>query len=444
MKDLKILVVDDEEYIRTILEDRLRMYGYEVLTAADGLEALEKVEAELPELVLLDIELPHLDGMEVLSRIRGEHPEILVIMITAHATPERIVEAMQEQKAYDFIQKPFDMALIRIKVDRALERQALARENESLRSGLKGEYGEIIGKSQKMMDVLRKVERIAASDLNVLITGESGTGKELIARALHNNSPRASKWFGVVNCAAFQPTLVESELFGHEKGAFTDAKARRLGKMELADGGTLFLDEVGDMAYELQAKLLRATQEKEFERVGGNRLIKVDIRFIAATNHDLQKAIQEGKFREDLFYRLRGVEITLPPLREHREDIPLLVEYFLQNAAQNMRDVQISDEAMEVLINHHWHGNVRELQQCIGSTIVLADSSVIRPEHLPPEVRSSGPSEAIQTGTLKEIEKKRILEVLEETGGNRTKAAELLGISVRTLQNRLKEYKSQN
>ena len=452
MNNLRILVVDDEEDIRTILEDRLRMYGYEVITASDGLEALEKVEAELPELVLLDILLPGMNGMEVLSRIRSEHPEILVIMITAAIDDDEwVVEAMQEQRAYDFIRKPFNPDLIRIKVDRALKWQALAKENESLRSELRGEYGKLIGKSQKWMDVLRKIEKVAPSDLNVLITGESGTGKELVARSLHDNSPRAAKWLGVVNCAAFQPTLVESELFGHEKGAFTGATERKLGKMEIADGGTLFLDEIGNMAYELQAKLLRAVQEKEFESVGGTHPIKVDIRFISAANHDLQKAIQEGTFREDLFYRLCGVEIALPPLRERRGDIPLLVQYFLQNAALNKRDVQISDEAMEILADYHWPGNVRELQQCIGSTIVLADSNVIRPEHLPPKVKSSESAEAIQEGVLikpgtniKEAEKTLILKTLEETGGNKTQAAKLLGISLRNLQYKLKEYESQD
>ena len=391
MRNLRILVVDDEEDIQTILSDRLQMYGYEVLTAADGMEALEKVEEASPDLVLLDIELPKLGGMEVLGRIKSEYPEMVVIMITAHMTVKRAVEAMK-QGAYDFIEKPFNLELVRIKVDKALERQALVRENEHLRSELKGEYGEIIAKSKEMMGVLKMIERVAPSDLNVLVTGESGTGKELVARAL-------------------------------------------------------LLDEIADLPVPLQAKLLRAIQEKEFERVGGTKPIKVDIRFVAATNQDLQKSIQDGKFREDLFYRLHGVEIAIPPLRGHPEDIPVLVGHFLENAARNNRSVQITDEAMELLKSYHWPGNVRELQNCIKSTIVLADSNVIRPEDLPTEVK---PSEAPQVGTpanqgatLKDAEKALILKTLEEVNGNRTKAAKLLGISLRKLQYELKKYRDE-
>ena len=444
MENLRILVVDDEENIQIALEDRLRMYGYEVTTASDGEEALEKVESELPDLVLLDIELPGISGLKVLSRIRSEHPEILVMMITAYDRDEWVIEAMQEQRADDFIKKPFNYELIRLKVERALKpkllEKELAEESKSQRSDLKGKYDEIIGKSQQVVDVLRIIDKAAPYDLNVLITGESGTGKELVARALHYNSPRASKEFRAVSCAAFQPTMVEDELFGHEKGAFTGATEKKLGKMELADGGTLFLDEVGDMALELQAKLLRAVQEKEFERIGGTHLIKVDVRFISATNHDLQKAIQEGKFRVELFARLRGMEINVPPLRKRIEDIPLLVQYFLQNAAENKQKVQISEEAMDILMNYHWPYNIRELQQCIGRAIVMADSSVIRPEHLPPEVISNEASDVIQTGTLEEMGKEHILKALKETGGNKTEAAKRLGIALNTLRNKMKKY----
>jgi len=404
-----------------------------------------------PELVLLDIRLPDLDGMEVLSRIKRQHPETLVIMITAYGTIQRAVEAVK-QGAYDFIEKPFDPDLIRIKVDKALERQMLVRQNEYLRSELKGEYGEIIGKSEKMMEVLRTIERVAGSDSTVLVTGETGTGKELVARALHRNSPRSSEPVVVVNCSAIQPELMESEIFGHEKGAFTGAIARKLGKMELADGGTLFLDEIGDMAYELQAKLLRAIQEKEFERVGGTKPIKVDVRFIAATNQDLKKAIQTGKFREDLFYRLNVVNIHLPPLRENREDIPLLIEHFLQkhSAALRRRGVQITDKAIELLVNYRWPGNVRELQNCIERTILLTDSDLIRPEHLPQEVRSSAFPESTQSGIfirpgtpLDIVQRAHVLKTLEYVEGSKTKAARLLEISLRTLYNKLKEYRNE-
>jgi two-component system NtrC family response regulator len=445
----RILVVDDHEDIRNILSDRLKMYGYEVLTASDGQEALEKVDEATPELVLLDIRLPILDGMEVLDRIKLEHPETLVIMITAFGTVQLAVEAMRKG-AYDFIEKPFDPPdIIKIKVEKALERQALVRENEYLRSELKGEYGELIGKSQKTIEVLRMIEKVAPSDSTVLITGESGTGKELVARAIYGNSPRSSGSFVVVNCSAIQPTLLESEIFGHEKGAFTGAIARKPGKMELADGGILFLDEIGDMANELQAKLLRAIQEKEFERVGGTAPIKVDVRFIAATNRDLQKAIQEGNFREDLFYRLNVVNIDLPPLRENREDIPLLVEHFLQkqSAALKRRGIQITDRAMEILLNYRWPGNVRELQNCIERAILLADSDLIGTEYLPQEVRAGVTPETVQTEApvkpgvpLKDMEKAHILKTLEEVGGKRTEAAKRLGISLRKLQYKLKEY----
>lgn len=444
MAKARILVVDDEEDIRNLLSDRLQMYGYEVFTASYGAEALEKVDEMSPELVLLDILLPDINGIEVLSRIKREHPETLVIMITAYGSVQRAVEAMK-QGAYDFIEKPFNPDLIRIKVGKAVERQSLMRENEYLRSELKGKYDEIIGKSQKMMEVLRAIERVAPSDSTVLITGEAGTGKELVARALHRNSPRSSKPFVVVNCPAIQPTLIESEIFGHEKGAFTGATARKIGKMEKADGGTLFLDEVGDISYEVQAKLLRAIQEKEFERVGGTKPIKVDVRFIAATNQDLDEAVQEGRFRKDLFYRLNVVNIHLPPLRERKEDIPLLAEHFLRHHSAGRR-IQISDEAMELLVNYHWPGNVRELQNYIERAILFTDSDVIRPEHLPQEIKSNSPSASalenlIKPGTtLKEMEKALILKTLEEVQGNRTKAAKLLGISLRGLQYKLKEY----
>jgi transcriptional regulator with PAS, ATPase and Fis domain len=327
----------------------------------------------------------------------------------------------------------------------------LLRENEYLRSELAGKYREIIGKSQKMMDVLNTIELIAPSDLNVIITGETGTGKELVAHAIHNNSPRSSKPFEVLNCAAIPPTLIEDELFGHEKGAYTDATRRRLGKMERADGGTLFLDEIGDMAPELQAKFLRAIQEKEFERVGGEHPIKVDVRFVAATNHDLQEAMQSGTFREDLFYRLRGVEIALPPLRDRKEDIPLLIADLLHYPAEDRQDIQITDEATELLVHYRWRGNIRELQQCIRSAIVLANSDTIRPEHLPSEVKTGESPEVTQEGviikpgiTIKEAEEALIRETLKATNNSKTKAAKMLGIAVRTLYNKLKEYEIQD
>lgn len=444
MGRLKILVVDDEEDIRTILSDRLEMNGYEVVTASDGMEALKKIEETSPELVLLDIEMPKLNGMQVLGRIKNEHPGTMVIMITANYTADRAVEAIQKQGAYDFIEKPLNFGLLMIKIDKALERRALEREDEDQPSELKGEYSEIIWKSQKMTDVLARVERVAPSDLTVLIIGETGTGKELIARALYQNSLRRDKVFISVNSATISPELAESNLFGHEKGSFTSAASKQLGTFEVANDGTIFLDEVGDLRPEIQVKLLRVLENGTFQRVGGNEEIQVDVRLMAATNQDLKKLVQEGKFREDLFFRLYGVEIVIPPLRERKEDIPVLAEHFLQKAASGKRDIQITDDAMELLENYHWPGNVRELKQCIESTIVLTDSNIIRSEDLPIKVKSPESNQALRpiplSGTKKEMERELILKTLEEEG-NRTRTAKRLGISLRTLQTRLSEYK---
>jgi len=451
MGNLKILIVDDKEDFRELLSDRLLAYGYETLTAVDGIEALEKIKEASPELVLLDIMFPapNPDGIEVLGRIKREYPETLVIMITASEKIQHAVDAMK-QGAYDFIQKTDDLDITMGKVNRALKQQLLIRENEYLRLELEGEYGEIIGRSRKIMNVLKTIEKVAPTDLNVLITGKTGTGKKLVARALHRNSLRSDGPFVTVNCSAIQPTLVESEIFGHEKGAFTGAENEKLGRMQRANGGTLFLDEIGAMAPELQPKLLTAIDDKEFERLGGTRPIKVDVRFIAATNQDLEKAIREGKFRDDLFYRLNGVPIHLPPLREIREDIPLLVGYFLQNAALNKRGVQITDETMEILMNYRWDGNVRELMKCLERTIVLADSDIIRPEHLPPELRSGAFAEAVQAGVpiepgtaLNDMEEVLILNTVEYAKTQK-EAAELLGISLGTLHNKLKQYREED
>lgn len=448
MEYMRVLIVDDVEDIRDILSDRLQAYGYEVLTAIDGEEALEKVEKSSPDLVLLDIQLPGLDGMEVLSRIKRDHPQITVIMITAHGRIQLAVDAMK-QGAYDFVEKPFDPDLIRIKVDNALERHSLLNQNEYLRSELKGEYGEIIGKSQKMLEVLEKIEKVASSDSTVLITGETGTGKDLVARALHRNSPRSSGRFVAINCTAIPSTLLESEIFGHERGAFTGAITRKIGKMEYANRGTLFLDEIGDMAYELQSKLLTAIEKKEIVRIGSTQTIKVDIRFIAATHCNLQEAIQNGKFRGDLYYRINVVNIQLPSLREIKEDIPLLIEHFLSkySVIQNKKKVQITDKAMKILMNYNWPGNIRQLQNCIEGAILLASSNIVNPEDLPQQILSEKVAESIQDDlqiksgmSLKYAEKSLILKTLKQANGNKTEAAKLLGISLRGLHYKLKEY----
>jgi len=449
MRNPRILVVDNEEDTRKILSDRLRMHGYEILTASDGIEALEKVEEMLPELVILDIRLPKKDGMQVLSEINLKHAETLVIMITRYMTVKLAVEAIIERGAYDFIEKPLNLDLIEIKVAKALERQWFVRQNEYLCSELRGEYGEIIAGSQVMIDLLGTIDRVAPSDFDVLITGETGTGKELIAHALHRNSPRSSEPFIVADCSKIQPEFLESEIFGHEKGGFTGAIEKRIGKMELADGGTLFLDEIGDMAYELQAKFLRAIQEREFERLGGTGPIKVDIRFIAATNRNIKEAIAAEKFRQDLFYRLNVADIHVPPLREHKADISLLIEHFLQKhfAVLKKRGVRITDEARELLQNYHWPGNIRELENCIRKTVLLAGSLIIGPEHLPPEVRDSKLSGPDQEGifvrlgsTEKEAEKLLFKMTYEALGGNIQEVATTLEICERTVYDRRKEH----
>ncbi len=449
MRNPRILIVDDEPDTLKILSDRLRMYGYEILTASDGIEALEKVKEMSPELVLLDIQLPRLGGMQVLSEITLKHAETLVIMITAHMTVKRAVEAIIERGAYDFIEKPFNPDLITIKVAKALERQWFVRQNEYLRSELRGEYDKIIAGSQAMIDLLGTIDKVAPSDFDVLITGETGTGKELVAHALHRNSPRSSEPFIVADCSKIQPDFLKSEIFGHEKGGFTGSIGKRIGKMELADRGTLFLDEIGDMAYELQAKFLRAIQEREFERLGGTGPIKVDVRFIAATNRNIEEAIEAGTFRQDLFYRLNVVDIHVPPLRERKADIPLLIEHFLQKhfAVLKQRGVQITDEAKELLQNYHWPGNIRELENCIRKTVLLAGSLIIGPEHLPPEVRDSKLSVPDQEGvfvrlgtTEKEAEKLLFEMTYEALGGNIQKVATTLEIGKRTAYDRKKEH----
>jgi two-component system response regulator AtoC len=452
MENLVVLIVDDEEDIQNILSDRLKIHGYQVSVASNGLEALEMVDRIFPDLILLDIRLldPNLDGMELLARIKQEYPEIIVIMITAHGTIQIAVEAMK-LGAYDFIEKPFNsLDEVRIKVGTALQRKAMIMENQYLRSELKGKYSDIIGKSPKIMEVLHNIDKVAPSDLTVLITGETGTGKELVAKALHENSLRSSKEFVVVNCTA--DTLFESYLFGHEKGSFTGAISRKPGKMDFAEGGTIFLDEIGDMPFDLQSKLLRLIQFKEFERVGGT-LIKADVRFIAATNKDLNEAIQKDKFRLDLYHRINGVNIELPPLRQLKEDIPILIEYFIKkyNTVSGKQIVHITDEARNLMINYEWPGNIRELQRCIESMILLADREIISVDDLPQKIRdvkiseskstNSGSGIFIKPGTaLRNAEKMLILKTLKDAGGNKTKAAKLLGISLRGLQYKLDNY----
>jgi len=452
MEKEKILIVDDEPDIVAPLKDLLEFHGYEVSTASDGEEALQSIANDIPDLVLLDIRMPRMGGMDALKIIAREYPGILVIMLTAHGTIELAVEAMK-QGAVGFLEKPFagDITAkieevkrkVKREIDRTFEKQEVKAEQKP-REGLKYSYDEIIGNSPKLLDVLREIDNVADSDATVLILGESGTGKELVAEALHNNSGRSKKPYEVIQCAAIPKDLLESELFGSERGAFTGAVARK-GMFERANRGTLFFDEIGEMPLELQAKLLRAIEGYGFEKVGGTKTINVDVRIVAATNRDLRSAVTEGKFRDDLYYRLDMVTIKLPPLRERKEDIPILAEYFLEKfRVAHKRPVRkISRKAMEVLEEYDWPGNIRELNNYIGKAVLYAEGAVILPKHLPigQQAQTTPTTTEIPVGlTMKEIEKEVILKTLEACGGNRTQTARTLGISLRTVQNRLKEY----
>ena len=455
----KILIVDDEPDTILILQDRLEMDGYEVVTATDGREALELIDQDLPDLVLLDIQMPRLDGIETLAHIHPKYPGLLVLMLTAHGTIQRAVEATK-RGAYDFLEKPFQPEHIKQKVDQALEHQRTTEH--STRDELIHSYEEIVGESPRILEVFKVIEKVADTDSTVLIQGESGTGKELVARALHQNSSRREKEMVVVNCAAIPDHLLESELFGHERGAFTGATYQKIGKFERGHGSTLFLDEIGDMSIELQAKLLRALQEGEIERLGGTRVIHVDVRIIAATNQELRQAIETGAFRQDLYYRLNMIPIHLPPLRARRKDILILAEYFLQkhSKAHGQPVRLISQKARDLLMQYDWPGNVRELEYSILRAVLFAEGDVILPKHLPEEVQSPQQEQvkSVPVGTatrdsvlvrsdrtslnmtMKEMEKELILKTLERMEGNRTRTAEVLGISLRSLQYKLKHY----
>ena len=440
----KILIVDDEPDTILILQDRLEMEGYEVVTATDGSDALGLIDQDLPDLVLLDIQMPRLDGIETLTHIHEKYPGILVLMLTAHGTIQRAVEATK-QGAYDFLEKPFQPEHITQKVDQALEHQRTVEQ--STRDELIHSYEEIVGESPPVLEVLRIVEKVADTDSTVLVQGESGTGKELVARALHQNSSRREKEMVVVNCAAIPDHLLESELFGHERGAFTGATYQKRGKFERAHGSTLLLDEIADMSIELQSKLLRTLQEGEIERLGGTKVIRVDVRIIAATNQDLRQAIGAGTFRQDLYYRLNMIPIHLPPLRARQADILILAEYFLQkhSKAHNQPARLISQKARELFMQYDWPGNVRELEYSILRAVLFAEGDVILPKHLPEEIQSTSQREAenVPVGlTMKEMEKELIFKTLERMEGNRTRTAEILGISLRSLQYKLKDYET--
>ncbi len=447
MKDRNILIVDDEESMRELLTAVLEEEGYITKAVSRGEEALEEVGKGDFDLVIMDMKLPRMSGIEALQEIKEIKSELTVVLITAYASVDSAVKAMK-LGAYDYLTKPFDVDELKMLVEKIFERRNLIEENIYLKQELKGryEFHNIIGQSAKMQEVFNLIDMVAPTVANVIIYGESGTGKELIARAIHEHSPRKDKPFVTVNCTAIPENLLESELFGHEKGSFTGATSRREGKFKLADGGTIFLDEIGEMSLAMQPKLLRVLQERKFERVGGTEVIEVDVRLVAATNKNLEEAVKEGKFREDLFYRLDVVPIHLPPLRERKEDIPLLAEHFLEKYNRlNSRQIRkISPEAMGLLVNYHWPGNIRELENTIERAVIIARGETILPEYLPLSVQSSSRKKSeneLEVGmSLKEAEGLLIQKTLEEVGGNKSQAAKVLGITRQTLRNKMREY----
>jgi two-component system response regulator HydG len=445
----RILVVDDEPSHRKMIEAVLSAEGYEVTQAEDGQAAISAVEDRFHDLIIMDVRMPNVDGVEALQKIKQISPDIPVIIMTAYASVGTAVEALKSG-AYDYLTKPLDIEELKILVAKALRFHQLEQENIFLKERLNDrfDFSNIIGRSPAMTKLFETMALVAPSEATVLIVGDSGTGKELIANAVHQNSPRKDRPLIKVNCAALPETLLESELFGHEKGAFTGAIARKQGRFQLAHKSSIFLDEIAEMAPATQAKILRVLQEREFEPVGSSQTFKVDTRIIAATNKNLEEEIKAGRFREDLYYRINVVTLVAPPMRERREDIPLLADFFLkQYAAKNNRPIKgFSPRAVDLLMRYDWPGNVRELENVVERAVIMARGDMITPLEFPDvlqdldEEAKASPL-ALTTGrSLKEVEKVMILRTLEEAGGNRTHAARILGISRRTLQLKLKEY----
>lgn len=456
---LSVLVIDDEESIRSSLRLNLQLAGYEVKECAEAEPAFAVLSQEDVDIVLCDLRMPGIDGMSFIERCKSTNPDTAIILMTGYGNHDLAIEAMR-RGAYDYISKPFDPQELILALKKVEEREQLKHENEELRSEVEHRYnfGNIIAKSKVMKEVFDKVRRLASFNTTVLITGRSGTGKELLARAIHHNSPRKGKPFIAINCGAIPESLMESELFGHKKGAFTDASRDKKGLFEEADGGTLFLDEIGEMPAHLQVKLLRALQEQQIRRVGDEQSISIDVRVIAATLRDLDKDVQSGRFREDLYYRLNVVSIHLPPLHERLEDIPVLVEHFMSkhNKRLGLSIKEIEPDAMKALMRYEWRGNIRELENCIERSLVMTDGDSIGLEALADNVRAA--FDAPQTNaegagiellsddnlSIKQhsrtLEVKLIKKALERTKGNRTHAAKLLEISHRALLYKLKEY----
>jgi two-component system NtrC family response regulator/two-component system response regulator HydG len=451
----RVIVIDDEVNAAAALETLLKEDGYEVSRAHDARTGLQLLEKEDPDVVLTDLRMPGMDGLELLTRIKQIRPEIMVILMTAYGTVKTAVKAMK-LGAEDYLGKPIDVEELEVVLEKVLEKKSLLAETRGLRERLEHKYrfDNLVGESPEMLAVFKTIRQVAPSAASVLLLGESGTGKELFAQALHQNSARRSKPFVKVACAALPETLLESELFGHEKGSFTGAVYARAGRFEAADGGTLFLDEIGDISPTVQVKLLRFLEQREFERVGGNKTFKVDVRIVAATHRDLKKRVEEGSFREDLYYRLNVIEVNIPPLRERPGDVPLLAQHFLAKyAAANGKEIQgLSDDVMALLLAHPWPGNVRELENAMERAVVLANDEKLLPSHFPTlrrpgtEAPSAGSSRLgirIPGSTLAELEREAILRTLEAVGGSTSRAATILEISARKIQYKMREYQQQ-
>lgn len=437
----KVLVVDDEENIRLMLKRVLSQEKYEVEEAENGLAAIQKISQEKFNALLLDLKMPKMSGLQVINRIKELEINIPIIMMSAYGTIPEAVNAMK-LGAFDYLVKPFDLDELKITLKRIIQQNTIKNENLYYREeeDKRFNFKEIIGQSAAIEKVLKMIKKVAPMPTTVLLTGESGTGKELVARAIHKNSTRKDKPFVVANCVALSSNILESELFGHEKGAFTGANSRRIGRFEISDGGTIFLDEIGEVSLFTQAKLLRAVQEKEFERVGSSTTIKVDTRIVAATNKDLQKEVAKQQFRDDLFYRLNVFQINIPPLKERKEDIPLLVNHFIKkyNQILNKRIDCISKDALSYLMDYSFPGNIRELENIIERSMIMCSKNVIEKGLINFLDKSSINQ---KSGTLKDMEKEMIKKYLVENNGNKTKTAIALGISRRSLQSKIKEYK---
>src|SRR6266850_2974113 len=433
-----ILVVDDDPYIQEALGDRLESLGYRVARASDGKQALELIDHQDPQMVFLDIEMPGMKGLDVLREIRAREKDFPVVMITAYGSVDLAVEAMKEG-AYDFIPKPFKANHIALVVEKAMERQRLRREKEVLSEEVDKRYRLVAGNSAKLNAAISGAKKAAGSKSTILLLGESGTGKELFARAIHNWSERKDGSFVAINCAGLSKELLESELFGHEKGAFTGAHQLKKGKVEMAYGGTVFLDEIGDILSEVQAKLLRFLQEREFERVGGTKSIRVDVRIVAATNRNLAAYVQDGRFREDLYHRLNVISLTLPPLRERKEDIPNLAQFFLKRFSLEAKKhfTAITDGALEKLTGYGWPGNVRELANVIEHAVVLGQDGVISVADLPPTISGDDPSTKAESfsyrNAVDNFRRELVSRVLAQNRGNRITAAKTLGLHEKSL-----------